>query len=93
MRDPVVEANVREFKRRLARRQIALLLVVVPSTLAFILLPQETTRPFFWPFCGLLVVLAIFDWLTWRCPSCHAALSNRSVDKSCPKCGALFRDP
>ena len=93
MRDPVGNANVREFNRRYLRRAIVMLLVIVPGTLAAILLPQETTRPFFYPACGLLAVLALLDWLTWRCPSCDVALPSRYVPKSCPNCGIRFRDP
>lgn len=93
MRDSVDQRTVREFRRRLARRQIGFLLTIVPLTLAFILLPQATWSPFLMPAFILLGGLAILDRLTWRCPSCGVALSSRSVPKSCGGCGALFRHP
>lgn len=40
---------------------------------------------------SVVVAVAIFAWVTWRCPACQTGLGRAVYPEACPGCGAALR--
>lgn len=86
-----------EFKQK-RKRQIILVLIAVPVALIYAffdrtLMPWGIPQQLIQGFMVLVILsLAIFSFINWRCPSCKKFLGKGINPKFCSGCGVKLQD-
>ena len=95
MADQKPDANViAEFRKRQVRQWIATILAIaaiLPMVNGFVIggLSERVVAPI----CIAVVLgIAIFSLINWRCPSCEGYLGNKMSPRFCSKCGVRLQE-
>lgn len=87
-----------EFKER-KTKQIAATVIFLPFLFGFFWFSENHQKSFFGMpeniavpvFIALIVIITVFSFYNWRCPSCKKYLGKGYNPKFCPKCGVELR--
>jgi hypothetical protein len=74
------------------RRQLVLIVVMLPAVWAAKLNSRESHSPLEIAALAVIFVGFILTLINWRCPSCNRYLYRRIYPRSCPRCGVIFHD-
>ena len=85
-----------EIRARFRTKLIANCLAVPVIAPAAIVLLRNLNNPApgdsaFYLSLAVVVAVAIFAWVTWRCPACGTGLGRAVYPAACPRCGAALR--
>ncbi|HUL70959.1 MAG TPA: hypothetical protein VLT17_12070 [Gemmatimonadales bacterium] len=85
------ESLFAEYRRRYDKKNAIGLFWLLYGALLFKIYPKISVSVMLWLAVGMCIVLNIFFFRIWKCPSCGLSFGLAWSMKQCPRCKASFK--